>query len=262
MPRFAANLTMMFTEWPFLERFQAAAENNFPAVEYLFPYAHRPEQVRAALVGAGLQQALFNAPPGEWDAGERGIACHAERRAEFEAGIRQALIYAQATNLRRLHVMSGLGSRESPAQRAAYEDSLRLACDLAGAAGLDILIEPINARNMPGYFLNDFAYAAALIETLARPNLKLQFDIYHRQILHGDVLTGLQTLLPITGHVQIAAVPRRHEPGTGELDDAAILHALDALGYDGFVGCEYNPESSTLPGLTWRQKLGFPGAPT
>ena len=251
MPRFAANLTMMFTEHSFMDRFAAAAAAGFDAVEFLFPYAHPPQEIAAQLQAHGLTQALINLAPGDWDAGDRGLAALPDRRAEFRASVATALTYAAATGVGRVHVMSGRANRADPSAVAAYRDALADLCDRAGAAGLDVLIEPINARDMPGYFLNDFRFAADLIADLGLPNLKLQFDIYHRQILHGDVLTGLRDLMPIIGHVQIAAVPDRHEPGTGELDDVRVLRALDALDYTGFVGCEYRPAGDTVAGLGW-----------
>jgi hydroxypyruvate isomerase len=250
MPRYAANLTMMFTEVPFLDRFAAARQAGFDAVEYLFPYDHAPDALADRLAHSSLTQALFNLPPGDWSAGERGLAALPDRQDEFRASVRTALGYAVATGARRLHVMSGIAAR-SGATGAAYRDSLLYACDMAGPHGLDILIEPINGRDMPGYFLNDFGFAVDLIADLGLPNLRLQFDIYHRQILHGDVLTALQQLLPIIGHVQIAAVPLRHEPGSGELNDRLILQKLDEMGYAGFVGCEYRPAGATVAGLGW-----------
>lgn len=251
MPRFAANLTMMFNEFGFMERFAAAAGAGFEAVEYLFPYAFDPAAIAAALQSNGLTQALFNLPPGDWDGGDRGLAALANRKDEFRVSVGTALRYARATGVRRIHVMSGLADAADPTARASYRDSLGYLCEAAGAEGLDVMIEPINGRDMPGYFLNDFNMAADLIAELGLPNLRLQFDIYHRQILHGDVLTGLRQMMPIIGHVQIAAVPLRHEPGTGELADGAILAELDHLGYAGFVGCEYRPAGDTVAGLGW-----------
>lgn len=258
MPRFAANLTMMFTEHSFMDRFAAAASAGFDAVEFLFPYAHPPAAIAAQLQAHGLTQALFNLPPGDWEAGERGLAALPDRREEFRASVATALTYAAATGTQRLHMMSGRANFSDPAAVAAYRDSLAYLCDAAGAAGIDVVIEPINPRDMPRYFLNDFRFAADLIADLGLPNLKLQFDIYHRQILHGDVLTGLRDLMPVIGHVQIAAVPDRHEPGTGELDDFRILRALDALGYTGFVGCEYRPAGETVAGLGWLRAFTEP----
>lgn len=254
MPKFAANLSMMFNEWEFLDRFAAAADQGFRAVEFLFPYAHAPEVIAQALARAGLTQALFNLPPGNWDAGERGMACKPERGSEFRTSVATALTYAEATGVKRLHLMSGHGDRHDPAARDAFTASLRHACEAAAPHGIDILVEPINGRDMPGYFMNDFGFAATLIAELGLPNLKLQYDIYHRQILHGDVMKSLEALLPVTGHVQTASVPKRNEPGTGELDDWRIFRHLDALGYDGYVGCEYRPAGKTLDGLGWMKQ--------
>ncbi|WP_395661001.1 2-oxo-tetronate isomerase [Aestuariivirga sp.] len=251
MPRFAANLSMMFTEWDFLDRFAAAADSGFGAVEFLFPYAHAPDIVARKLADAQLTQALFNLPPGDWDAGERGLACKPGRGAEFRASVETALAYAEATGVKRLHMMSGHGDRNDPAMHQTFVASLRHACERAAPLGIDILIEPINGRDMPGYFMNDFGFAAALIAELALPNLRLQYDIYHRQILHGDVTRSLEALMPVIGHVQVASVPRRNEPMTGELDDGRIFHHLDQLGYGGYVGCEYRPANGTLAGLSW-----------
>lgn len=251
MPRFAANLTMMFGEHPFMDRFAAAARAGFDAVEYLFPYDFDPAAIAGALQDNGLTQALFNLPPGDWAGGDRGLAALADRREEFRASVRTALAYARATGAKRVHAMSGLADRTDGRAMAAYRDALAHLCDRAGAEGLEVMIEPINPRDMPGYFLNDFNMAADLIADLGLPNLRLQFDIYHRQIIHGDVLTGLRQLMPVIGHVQIAAVPLRHEPGTGELADAVILAELDRLGYAGFVGCEYRPAGDTVAGLGW-----------
>jgi hydroxypyruvate isomerase len=255
MPTFAANLTMMFNEWDFLDRFAAAADQGFTAVEFLFPYAHAPEAVADRLKRAKLTQALFNMPPGDWDAGERGLASLPDRQEEFRASVETALTYAKATGVRRLHVMSGHGDRHAPAPRKTYIASLRHACAAAAPLGIDILIEPLNPRDMPGYFLNDFNFAVELIAELGLPNLKLQYDIYHRQILHGDVMKSLETMMPVIGHVQTASVPKRNEPGTGELDDARIFRHLDALGYDGYVGCEYRPAAGTIEGLTWMKAV-------
>lgn len=251
MLQFAANLTMMFNEHGFLERFAAAARAGFDAVEYLFPYEYAPNVIAEALQANVLTQALFNLPPGDWARGDRGLAALPHRRDEFRTSVRTAMAYALATGVKRIHVMSGLADHKDVRARATYRDSLAHVCDVAGGHGLQVMIEPINGRDMPGYFLNDFNMAADLIADLGLPNLRLQFDIYHRQILHGDVLTGLSQLMPITGHVQIASVPRRHEPGTGELADNVILSELDRLGYRGFVGCEYRPSGDTLAGLGW-----------
>lgn len=251
MPRFAANLSMMFSDRDFIGRFAAAAEAGFQAVEYLFPYAFEPEVIAGALQANGLTPALFNLPPGDWDGGDRGLAALADRKAEFRASVKVAMRYAAATGARRVHVMSGLADPRDRLAIATYREALAHVGDVAGAAGLDVMIEPINGRDMPGYFLNDFNMAADLIADAGLANLRLQFDVYHRQILHGDVLTGLRQLMPIIGHVQIASVPLRNEPGTGELRDDVILRELDRLGYTGFVGCEYRPAGDTVAGLGW-----------
>lgn len=255
MPRLAANLSMLFTEHPFPDRIAAAAAAGFTAVEFLFPYDFPADDLGARLRRHGLEQALFNLPPGNWIAGDRGMAAIPERRDEFRASVALALSYAQALGNRRLHLMSGIADRADPTARASYREALAYACDRAGEAGLEVMIEPINRRDMPGYFLNDFDFAADLIADSGAPNLRLQFDIYHRQVMRGDVLTGLRDLMPIIGHVQIAAVPHRHEPGSGELDDRRILAELDRLGYTGFVGCEYRPAAGTVAGLGWIEHL-------
>jgi hydroxypyruvate isomerase len=213
MPRFTANLSMMFTEWPFPERFQAAAAAGFGAVEFLFPYDHPMAEIAAWRGAAGVEQALFNLPPGDWAGGDRGLAALPQRRAEFRDSVAIALAYAEALDARRLHVMAGVADPADPEHRAAYLESLDFAAGLAAEKGITLLIEPINGRDMPGYFLNDFDLAVDLLGALGRDNVRLQFDIYHRQILHGDVLTGLERLMPLIGHVQIASVPRRVNPG-------------------------------------------------
>ena len=256
MPKFAANLTMMFNEWPFLDRFKAAADAGFKAVELLFPFDYQPEIIAAELLGNGLKLALFNLPPGNWEKGERGLAALPERAAEFQKSVITALEYASALTVPRLHMMSGIADKTNQQAVSAYRASLQFACKAAAQKGIEIVIEPINARDMPGYFLNDFNFAANIISELALPNLKLQFDIYHRQIIHGDVIVGLEKLMPIIGHVQIASVPKRNEPTTGELNDFQIFQHLDALGYQGFVGCEYRPSHGTLAGLGWLNLAG------
>jgi hydroxypyruvate isomerase len=251
MPKFAANLSMMFNEHAFLDRFEAAAKAGFTAVEYLFPYEHPPEAIARALKANGLTQALFNLPPGDWAAGERGLAALPDRFDEFCAGVETALTYAGATGVKQLHMMAGLADTADPKAAAAYERAVRHAAGKLGEKGLTLLLEPINARDMPGYFLNDFGWCADFIQRLGLPNVALQFDIYHRQIIHGDVIKGLEAMLPLIRHVQIASVPARHEPDTGELNDTRLVETLDALGYSGFIGCEYHPEGDTLAGLGW-----------
>ena len=255
MPRFAANLTMMFNEHAFLDRFQAAADAGFDTVEFLFPYDHPAETIAGLLERCGLRLALFNMPPGDWQVGERGLACLPGRQAEFRRSVAQALAYADVLGTPLVHMMAGLGESSDPEVAALYRDAVSFAADAAAKQGIAVTIEPINPRDMPGYFLNDFYQAIRLIEELAHPALRLHFDIYHRQIIHGDVLTGLRAALPLIGHIQIASVPDRHEPVTGELDDVFLFSALDAMGYDGAVGCEYRPANGTVAGLSWLERV-------
>lgn len=250
MPRFAANLTMMFTERPFLDRFAAAADAGFRAVEFLFPYDHPAGAVRQAAEAAGVQIVLFNMPPGDWAAGERGIAALPDRAQEFSDSVLTALDYAAQLSVPRLHLMAGLAPADA-AHLARYRDAIHEAAGRAAPMGIDILLEPLNGRDVPGYLLSDFAKAGALTAELGRPNVKLQFDIYHRQIMHGDVSTALKDMLPIIGHIQTASVPARNEPGTGELNDARIFDLLDQIGYQGHIGCEYRPRTTTEAGLGW-----------
>jgi len=251
LPRFAANLTMMFTEWPFLDRFDAAADAGFTAVEYLFPYDHAPGAIAQRLARNGLTQALFNLPPGNWAGGERGLAALADRFDDLRQSVATALPYATATGVKRVHLMAGLADRRDPKAVAAYRRAVAWTAERLAEIGLDLVLEPINGRNMPGYFLDDFAFAESLIDELDLANLKLQFDIYHRQILHGDVTMALRRMMPIVGHVQIASVPSRNEPAGEELNYPFLFAELDRLGYDGFVGCEYNPRAGTREGLGW-----------
>jgi hydroxypyruvate isomerase len=251
--KFAANLSWLFQEWPFLDRFAAAADAGFTAVEYLFPYDHAPGDIAQRLARHRLQQVLFNLPPGDFLAGERGLAALADRKDEFRASVETALNYARVTGTPRLHLMAGITT--GGAALAVFQDSIKFACEATERHGIEILIEPINGRDIPGYLMNDFSLAEWLITESRLPNLKLQFDIYHRQILHGDVTRGLETLLPITGHIQVSSVPMRQEPTTGELDDGHVFETLSRLGYGGFIGCEYRPANGTLAGLGWMKRF-------
>jgi hydroxypyruvate isomerase len=251
MPRFAANLTMMFNEVPFLDRFEAAAKAGFTAVEFLFPYDHPPEVVGERLHRNRLTQALFNLPPGNWEAGEKGFAALPDRFSDLQQSLRTALPYAQATGVKRVHLMAGIATRSDPKAQAAFRKSVAFAAEFFARHGLDVVIEPINPRNVPGYFLNDFAFARDLIAELKIPNLKLQFDIYHCQIIHGDVTMRLREMMPIIGHIQIASIPSRNEPDGEELNYPFLFNELDRLGYGGFVGCEYHPRGRTTDGLGW-----------
>ena len=261
MPNFAANLTMMFTERDFLDRFQAAADAGFQAVEFLFPYDHPADQIAERLRRNGLTQALFNLPPGDWQAGERGLAALPHRRDDFRASVSRALDYAGTLGVARLHMMAGLADPDDPTAQAAYESAALFAAERCAEQHINLLLEPINTRSVPGYFLRDFNTAARLIADWNRPNLRLQFDVFHRQIIHGDVTIGLQEMLPITDHIQIASVPNRHEPDGGELNYAHVFRTLDQAGYQGYVGCEYTPRNGTLEGLGWFAPYGG-GAPS
>ncbi len=258
MPRLAANLSMMFNEVPFLDRFAAAADAGFKAVEFLFPYEHPATALRARLDAGGLRQVLFNAPPGDWAAGERGLAALPGRVGEFRDGIARALDYAVALDCPLVHVMAGIPPAGTPPATAAalYAANLAWAGEQALAAGKRIVIEPINHRDMPGYYLNTQEQGAAIVEALGRDRLGLQFDIYHCQVAQGDVTKRMEALLPVIGHMQIADVPARHEPGTGEIGWEFVFGRIDALGYQGWVGCEYRPAGDTVAGLAWRRKFG------
>ena len=253
MPRFAANLTMMFNELPFPERFAAAGRAGFKAVEFLFPYEHAPAEVAAWLKAHGLVNALFNLPPGDWAAGERGVASLPGREAEFRAGVATAMEYAKALGTPSLHAMAGLlpEGADRAAHRAVYLDNLRYAARALAAHGITLLIEPINTRDMPGYFLSTQAEAHAIRAELGEPNLKVQMDFYHAQIMEGDLATTLRKYHPHVGHLQIASVPDRHEPDEGEANYPYLFRLIDELGYAGWVGCEYRPRGRTEDGLGW-----------
>jgi hydroxypyruvate isomerase len=251
MPRFAANLTLLFTEYPLRDRFAAAADAGFSAVEILYPDELSPDVIAAQLARHRLTLALINVAPGNIAAGERGLAALGARFDELQAAVQRGLEYAAATGTRRVHLMAGLADANDADAISSYRRALRWTASRCADVGIEVMIEPINSRDIPGYFLNDFAAAERLLQELALPNVRLQFDIYHRQIIHGDVIMALRRLLPIIGHIQIAGVPERHEPGSGELNDAALFAELDRLGYSGFVGCEYRPDGATRDSLGW-----------
>jgi len=253
MPRFAANLSMMFTEHAFLDRFDAAAGAGFAAVEFLFPYDHPPDAISERLRRNRLTQALFNLPPGRWEAGERGLAALPDRFEEFKSGLRRALDYVAATGVKRVHMMAGNASHSDAKAVAAYRRAISYAAPILAERDVSLLLEPINTRNMPDYFLNSFDHARDLIVDLGLPNVRLQFDVYHRQILHGDVTMAFRALQPMVGHVQIASVPSRNEPDGEELNFPFLFGEFDRLGYDGYVGCEYNPRGATTAGLGWHE---------
>jgi len=260
MPRFAANLSMLYNDVDFLDRFAAAARDGFQAVEMLFPYAHPAPELAERLQAHGLQQVLFNAPPGHWDAGERGMACLPGRAAEFRAGMAKAIAYARALHCPRIHVMAGLMPLGADAAnlRATYIANVRHAAEQAAPHGMHILLEPINSRDMPGYFLTRQDQAHALIAEIGAANVKVQMDLYHAQITEGDLAMKIRQYLPTghIGHFQIAGVPERHEPDVGEINATYLFQLLDRLGYDGWIGCEYRPARGAAPhatsdGLGW-----------
>jgi len=253
MPNFAANLTMMFTEVPFLDRFQAAKDAGFEAVEFLFPYDHTVPEVSAAALDAGVTVALFNMPPGDWAAGERGIAALPDRKEEFQVGVTRAIEYARALDCKTLHLMSGLVPEGSDPETMleTYADSLRYAADAVQEIGATVVIEPLNSRDVPGYLISDVAAAQSLVDAVARPNVGIQFDMYHVQIMEGDLAKRFEAHLDDIRHVQIAGVPERHEPNIGEVNYPYLFQLMDRLGYQGYVGCEYNPRGITEDGLDW-----------
>ena len=259
MPRFAANLSMMYGEHAFMDRFAAAAADGFTATEFLFPYAFEAGVLARALVDNGLQQVLFNAPAGDFERGERGMAALPGREAEFRGHFERALEYAAALACPRVHVMAGLVPAGSTREqlRPTYIANLGWAAERAASAGIDILIEPINTRDIPGYFLNRQAEAHAVVAEVGSPRLKVQMDLYHCQIVEGDVATKLRQYLPggNVGHLQIAGVPERHEPDRGELDYGYLFEVIDELGYPGWIGCEYRPAAGTSAGLGWLREL-------
>jgi hydroxypyruvate isomerase len=264
MPRFAANLSMLYPELDFLDRFEAAAKDGFKAVEYLFPYAYEPRELAARLSANGLQQVLFNGPPGNWESGERGLACLPGREAEFREGLLKALDYAATLDCPRVHVMAGLVPQgvAREAVQPVYIENLRWAAAEAAKAGRDVLMEPINTRDIPGFFLNRQDHAHEIVETIGAPNLKVQMDLYHCQIVEGDVAMKIRKYLPTgrVGHFQIAGVPERNEPDIGELNHPYLFDVIDEVsaqcGWEGWIGCEYRPRRGAVPngtsdGLGW-----------
>lgn len=253
MPKFAANLSMMYNEVDFLDRFAAAAADGFKGVEFLFPYSHLAGDIRSRLDQHGLTQALFNCPPGDWAAGERGIACQPGREDEFRRGMERALGYARVLGNKCLHVMAGLvqPGQDRAHLEVVYLQNLAYAAELAARDGITIVIEPINQRDMPGYFLSRQDEAHSICQLVGAANLKVLFDLYHCQITEGDLATKLKQYLPGIGHMQIAGVPGRHEPNVGEINYPYLFSLMDDLAYQGWVGCEYRPKADTSSGLAW-----------
>jgi hydroxypyruvate isomerase len=253
LPNFAANLSMMYTEWPFLERYGAAAEDGFAGVECLFPYEAPADEVAGAARAAGVRQALFNSPPGDWAAGEKGLASLPGRETEFLAGVDKAIGYAKALGCPNVHLMAGLigPGGDRAAHRATYVANLRNAARKLAQEGLNALIEPINPRDIPGFFLNTQGEAHQIIAEVGEPNLLVQMDLYHCQIVEGDLAVRLRSGIERVGHFQIAGVPDRHEPDAGEVNFPYLFDLIDSLGFQGWIGCEYRPAAGTREGLGW-----------
>jgi hydroxypyruvate isomerase len=258
MPKLAANLTMMYNEHAFLDRFAAAARDGFKGVEFLFPYEHAATEIRKRLDDNGLTLALFNAPPGDWAKGERGLASRPGREDEFRASVDKALEYARVLGNRTLHVMAGLiaPNEDRARHRDVYVRNLRHAADAAKAAGITLVIEPINTRDIPGFFLNRQDDAHAVCGEVGASNMKVQMDLYHCQIVEGDLAMKIRQYVGNVGHMQIAGVPERHEPDIGEINYPYLLRLIDELGYAGWIGCEYRPRAGTSEGLAWMRHAG------
>jgi 2-dehydrotetronate isomerase len=260
MPNFAANLSTLFTELPFLDRFAAARKAGFRAVEFQAPYDFAATEIAARAEAVGVPIVLFNAPMGNAKAGDRGFAAQPGREADFDASISSALGYARVLNCRQIHVLAGLATGDERArQEAVYVANLQRGAERAAAQSVTLLIEPLNARDNPGYFLNSTRQAIAILDRVARANVALQFDFYHCQISEGDLAQHARELHGRYPHVQIANVPGRHEPDRGEIDFAFLFDLLDEIGYGGWVGCEYRPEAGTLAGLGWGRRWGIGG---
>jgi hydroxypyruvate isomerase len=260
MPRFAANLTMMYQELEFLDRFRAAAESGFKGVEYLFPYPFEKAELAERISEHGLTQVLHNLPAGDWAAGERGIACLPDRTGEFQEGIGHAIEYARALGCRQLNCLAGIAPEGVDRELVleTFISNLKRAADALAAAGIRLLIEPINTRDIPGFYLSRTRQALDIIEATGSSNIALQYDVYHMQIMEGDLAPTIEANLAGIGHMQIADTPGRHEPGTGEINYGFLFDFIDRLGYEGWIGCEYKPAARTDDGLGWiRPYLSF-----
>lgn len=257
MVRFAANLSMLFTELAFLDRFQAASQAGFSGVEYLFPYDYPARELKRRLDENGLQQVLFNLPPGNWDEGDRGIACHPERIEEFRAGVATAIAYARVLGNKQINCLAGIVpvGIDKVAAEDTFVANLQYAAGELEGAGIKLVMEAINTRDIPGFFLNTTAQALAIRERVGSTNLALQYDIYHMQIMEGDLARTIAANIDAIKHFQLADNPGRHEPGTGEINYPFLLEWIDSLGYEGWVSCEYNPLTTTLAGLGWLRAL-------
>jgi hydroxypyruvate isomerase len=253
MPRFNANLTLLFNEVEFLERFRAARDAGFKGVEYLFPYAHREQDLAERLQANGLTQVLFNLPAGDWAGGERGIACLPDRVGEFQDGVGQAIEYAQALQCRQINCLAGIAPRGIDPQqtRDTLVGNLRYAAARLKAGGIRLMLEACNTRDVPGFFVSRSHQALEIIDAVGSDNLFLQYDIYHMQVMEGDLAPSIERNLDRIGHMQLADNPGRHEPGSGEINYPFLFGFIDRLGYSGWIGCEYKPAGSTVAGLAW-----------
>lgn len=253
MPKFSANLSFLYADLPFLDRFAAAAKDGFRAVEYVGPYGFPAEDVAAALKSNGLTQALFNLPAGNWDGGERGIGCLADRVVEFQAGVETAIRYAQALGCDKVNCLAGIAPAGTTADErdAVLVANLKYAAPRLASAGIKLLLEPINLRDIPGFHVSTTHHAERVLDAVGSDNLFIQYDVYHTQVMQGDLVPTYARLKDRIGHVQIADNPGRNEPGTGEISYGFVLSELDRLGYDGWVGCEYKPKAGTSAGLGW-----------
>jgi len=253
MPKFAANLTMLFNEFPFIDRFGQAARAGFRGVEYMFPYDHPKQQLAEQLARNNLVQVLHNLPPGDWAAGERGIACHPDRIGEFQDGVGRAIDYAIALGCPRLNCLAGIAPAgvDDDRVRETFIDNLRFAADELAGAGLQLLVEAINTFDIPGFYVNRSHQTLELIAATGRDNIFLQYDIYHMQRMEGELAATIERELKHIGHIQLADNPGRNEPGTGEINFPFLFDRLDQIGYSGWIGCEYKPRSSTVAGLGW-----------
>ena len=256
MLKFAANLSMLFTEVPFPERFAAAAKAGFKGVEYLFPYILPKEDIAERLKSNNLTQVLFNLPAGNWDGGERGIACHPDRVGEFQEGVGKAIEYAKLLGNKQVNCLAGIQPKDVSAAAAhkTFVENLRFAAEKLKAAGILLISEPINTYDIPGFFLNRSAQALAIFDEVGSDNLKLQYDIYHMQRMEGELAKNLERLMPRIAHIQLADNPGRNEPGTGEINYPFLFATLEKLGYAGWIGCEYKPAKTTTEGLGWLPK--------
>lgn len=263
MPRFAANLTFLYQELPLLERIGKAAEDGFGAVEYVSPYEIDKQELAATLKQAGVVQALFNLPAGDWNGGERGIACLPDRVDEFRAGLATAIAYARALDCPTVNCLAGLAPPGADPKRLdrILADNLAYAAPRLADAGIVLVFEPINRRDMPAYHVSTTDHAETIMDMANVDNLKIQYDFYHMQIMQGDLIPTFERLFDRIGHVQVADHPNRHEPGTGEINYDFVFKALDRLGYAGWVGCEYRPRTTTSAGLGWMAPYRGTGGP-